>query len=38
MAINIYEQHTELVEALGRIEGLLQKVLEKLQGDRTCTP
>jgi hypothetical protein len=29
---NIYEQDPELVEVLGCIERLLQKVLEKLQG------
>ena len=35
---NIYKRDPELVEALGRIERLLQEVLEKLQGGRTCTP
>ena len=35
---NIYERDPELVDILRRIERLLQKVLEKLQGGRTCTP
>ena len=35
---NIYERDPELMEALGRIERLLQELLEKLQGGRTCTP